>query len=248
MRQSRLIDLKAAMPTGAKVLRNQAERLSDGRSIDREEKRANRIMRQSGLTGRLNRQRGDRSVPPAWAPGPGQKSNSSGSSTVVQGTVVRYRSDSRRGASRRPRIFPATNWSDSRRRRHIENAVAYKHAKRWSVGHTRIEVCGIAGQLVMKTGNIGENLGQAPRQSRGGNAVETYNRRLSETMRKSDPCREAGIPAERTGASAEAESNNKWSFDLWGFNVRLEKAVTLANYVALETNGVFQFVKKVATC
>lgn len=32
------------------------------------------------------------------------------------------------------------------------------------------------------------------------------------------------------------------SFDLWGFNVRLQKDVTLANYVALTTNGVFQFV------
>ena len=32
------------------------------------------------------------------------------------------------------------------------------------------------------------------------------------------------------------------SFDVWAFNVRLQKDVTLGNYVLLESNGVFQFV------
>ncbi len=57
----------------------------------------------------------------------------------------------------------------------------------------------------MKTGNIGENLGQAPRQSRGGNAVETYNRRPEVgTMRKSDPICEYGSLAEMSRPSDES--------------------------------------------
>jgi hypothetical protein len=32
------------------------------------------------------------------------------------------------------------------------------------------------------------------------------------------------------------------SFDIWAFNIRYPKAVTLANYNAMTTSGVFQFV------
>ncbi len=161
MRQSRLIDLDPAKGTGRKDLRIHRERLSDGRSKDRECNRASRIMRQSELSGKLNRQRRDRRVSPAWAQGPGHESN-----RLFLAVVRSYKEPFRMAAS----------WRESGCKP------------------------GISGNL------------SCVRQSRGGNAVETYNRRPLWSMRKSVPWRESGSPAERTGP-VSSEMCNKEMYD-----------------------------------
>jgi hypothetical protein len=67
------------------------------------------------------------------------------------------------------------------------------------------------GDTFSKPG-ISGNSSSGTRKSRGGNAVETDNRRpIFGTMRQSVPACECGSSAERTGPFARARSNNKLS-------------------------------------